>query len=242
MDKETVVCLGASTIAGKGTFNVIKELEARPQNNHFTFINIGVGGDLAYNGLQRLPNVIAKNPDRVIILIGGNDILATVFPNVKKYFTLWKKLPQQPSKEWFYENLLEIVKTLKEKTVAKIAVCSLTEVGEAPDSKNPAQREMNILYKEYAEIIKQICKDEHINYIPLYEKLHQQIQVSPGKSFTTFSFLAFYRDYIFKEFILRKNFDQISQENGWKFHIEGVHLNTRGGKIFADAVQQFLDK
>lgn len=242
MDKDVVVCMGSSTVAGKGIFNLFKELEKRPQNNHYKFINMGVGGDLAYNGLQRLPKVIAESPKRVIILIGGNDILATVFPNVKKYFTLWKKLPQEPSKEWFHENVLKTVKTLKEKTSAKIAVCSLAEVGEDPNSKNPSQRQMNILCKEYAEIIRKICKEEQVSYIPLYENLHEQILHSPGKSFTRFSFLAFYRDYIFKEFILRKSFDQIAQENGWKFHIDGVHLNTRGGQILTDAIQQFLDK
>lgn len=41
--------------------------------------------------------------------------------------------------------------------------------------------------------------------------------------------------------ILRRSFDEISRSNGWEFHIDGIHLNTRGGRILAEAVQRFLD-
>jgi hypothetical protein len=30
--------------------------------------------------------------------------------------------------------------------------------------------------------------------------------------------------------------------NGWRFHTDGVHLNSRGGMIVADLVQEFIDK
>jgi hypothetical protein len=29
--------------------------------------------------------------------------------------------------------------------------------------------------------------------------------------------------------------------NGWVFHTDGIHLNSRGGAILVDVVQQFLD-
>jgi lysophospholipase L1-like esterase len=240
--EKTVVCLGSSTTAAKGTYNWISELEKRPQNKKFTFINMGIGGDLAYNGLKRIPKVIEQHPNRIIILIGGNDILATVFPNVKKFFSLWKKLPHEPSLEWFTENLETISKQLKEKTSAKIAICSLPEVGENPYSKNPIQQKLNALYTEYAERIKKICQEQHLTYIPLYEELHKQILTSPQKDFTKFSFLSFYRDYLFREFLLRKSFDEISEMNGWRYHIDGVHLNTNGGKILVELVQKELNE
>ena len=41
--------------------------------------------------------------------------------------------------------------------------------------------------------------------------------------------------------ILRQSFDQISRVNGWQVHIDGIHLNTNGGRILTEAVQQFLD-
>jgi hypothetical protein len=30
--------------------------------------------------------------------------------------------------------------------------------------------------------------------------------------------------------------------NGWNFHTDGVHLNSRAGTIVADLVQAFLDE
>ena len=29
--------------------------------------------------------------------------------------------------------------------------------------------------------------------------------------------------------------------NGWEFHIDGIHLNSKGGRILVEVVQQFLD-
>jgi lysophospholipase L1-like esterase len=41
--------------------------------------------------------------------------------------------------------------------------------------------------------------------------------------------------------ILRRSFDEISRINGWEFHIDGIHLNSKGGRMLAEAVQEFLN-
>ena|ERR1700690_558495 len=129
MSEKVVACLGSSTVASKGTFKWIDELEKRPQNKGFRFVNLGVGGDLAYNALQRLPSVVACRPDKVIIIIGGNDVLASVFKNVRGFFSGWKRLPSEPSPEWFRENLQAMVRSLKQETSAKIALTSQKTFG-----------------------------------------------------------------------------------------------------------------
>ena len=48
LPRETVVCLGSSTTASKGTYKWIDELVKRPQNERFRFVNLGVGGDLSF--------------------------------------------------------------------------------------------------------------------------------------------------------------------------------------------------
>ena len=55
-----------------------------------------------------------------------------------------------------------------------------------------------------------------------------------------FRFLPIYRD-TFRHFVLRKTSDDVGAANGWKFHVDGVHLNRRGGMILAGLVQDFLD-
>ncbi len=210
-------CLGASITAAKGSFNWIGELEQRPQNQQFRFSNLGVGGDLAYSALQRLGSVVACHPDKVIIILGHNDIVTLVFKNVRRIFGRWKHLPSDPSPEWYRENLQTIVRRLKEETSATIALTSLSQMGEDPESANPVQRELNLRFQQYSEIIKKVARQENVSYIPFYERFHEQIVASPGRAFTAFRFLPFYLD-AFRLLVLRRSLDKVAQKNGWRFH------------------------
>jgi hypothetical protein len=68
-----------------------------------------------------------------------------------------------------------------------------------------------------------------------------QIQASSGRAFTCFRFLSFYRD-AFRVLILHKSPDEVAQMNGWRFHTDGVHLNSRSGMIVADLVPEFIEQ
>jgi hypothetical protein len=48
--------------------------------------------------------------------------------------------------------------------------------------------------------------------------------------------LSIYGD-TFRYLVLRKTSDEIGAANGWKFHVDGVHLNRCGGMIPAGLVQ-----
>jgi lysophospholipase L1-like esterase len=239
---ETVACVGSSTTASKGTYRWIAELESRPQNNRFRFVNLGVGGDLSFNVVRRLGRVLAAQPDRVIILIGTNDILASVFPNFRRFVRLWKGLSAEPTVQRFEENLELITRRLRQATQARIALCSLAPVGEDPHSIDPVQSRLNDLCAAYNGAIREVSSREGTEYIGLYEAFQEQLACSKSANpFTRFSFPAFYRDYVVREMILRRSFDEIARINGWEFHIDGIHLNTRGGRILTEAVQRFLD-
>lgn len=236
-----VACLGSSSTAGKGqAFNWIHELQRRLNKRRFVFRNFGVGGDLSYNALQRLPRVIATRPYKVVILIGGNDVLALVFKKLRMFFRITKRLPQDPSPAWFRENLQQIVRRLKTETSASVGLCSLPPIGEEPASTNTCQSELNRYLKEFSAIIRDIAVEESIEYIALYEALGAEITKSPGRAFKEFRFLPFYRD-AFRTVLLRKSPDEVARVNGWQFHTDGVHLNRRSGLIVVDLVQEFLE-
>jgi lysophospholipase L1-like esterase len=239
---ETVACVGSSTIASKGTYRWIAELESRPQNGRFRFVNLGVGGDLSFNIVRRLPRVIAIQPDRVIILIGTNDIPASVFPNFRRIVRLWKGLPDEPTTQRFRDNLSLITRTLRQETGARIALSSLAPVGEDPHSVDAVQSRLNDLYAAYNGAIREVSSRERTDYIGFDEAFRDELERSKtAKPFTRFSFPSFYRNYLVREMILRRSFDEISRGNRWEFHIDGIHLNTRGGRILTEAVQRFLD-
>jgi lysophospholipase L1-like esterase len=234
--------MGSSTTASKGTYRWISELESRTQNSRFRFVNFGVGGDLSFNIVRRLGPVITIQPDRVIILIGTNDILASVFPNFRRIVRVWKGLPQEPTVQRFQENLSLITRRLRQETDARIALSSLAPVGEDPHSQDAVQSRLNDLCAAYNGVIREVSSREGTEYIEFYEAFRDQLErAQTVKPFTRFSFASFYRDYLVREMILRRSFDEISRTNGWEFHIDGIHLNTRGGRILTEAVQRFLD-
>ena len=92
--RKIVACLGSSSTAGKGqAFDWMAELRRRPGNGQFEFRNFGVGGDLAYNALQRLPDVLACRPGKVIVWVGGNDVLTLASRKVRRFFTFGSVCP-----------------------------------------------------------------------------------------------------------------------------------------------------
>jgi lysophospholipase L1-like esterase len=239
---ETIACLGSSTTASRGTYNWIDELQKRPQNGRFQFINLGVGGDLSFNTVRCLDRVITLRPERAIILIGANDILATVFPNFRRFVRLSKRFSGEPSAAGFEANLNVIVRNLQRGANSRIGLSSLAPLGEHLDSRHPVQARLNELVITYNGIIRDVASTERTDYIPFWESFENQlVRAGAAKPLTHFSFASFYRDYVVREMVLRQSFDQISRSNGWQFHIDGIHLNTRGGRILTEAVQRFLD-
>lgn len=71
---QTIVAFGDSLTFGKGaggaqyTYPVLLA-----QMSGKTVINLGLSGDTAANAPTRLPQVLAANPDMVLIAFGGND-------------------------------------------------------------------------------------------------------------------------------------------------------------------------
>jgi lysophospholipase L1-like esterase len=239
---ETVACLGSSTTASRGTYKWIDELEKRSQNSRFRFVNLGVGGDLSFNTVRHLDRVIASRPDRVIVLVGTNDVLATFFPNFRRFVRAWKRLSEEPSPARFEENLAIIVRRLRREANARVGLSSLAPLGEEPRSSHPVQARLNDLIATYNGIIREAASMGSTHYIPFYEAFQERLaRTTATKPFTRFSFASLYRDYLWREMIMRQSFDEISRSNGWEFHIDGIHLNTKGGRILTETVQQFLD-
>jgi lysophospholipase L1-like esterase len=237
----TVACLGSSSTAGRGqAFDWIGELELRPRNHELDFRNFGAGGDLADDVLLHVPDVIAAAPDKVIVWVGGNDVLASVSPKARRLLSLMKHRTEAPTPFSFHENLSAIVRRLKMGTEAQVALCSLAPIGEDPEPLNGFQLELNRCVAEYSAIVAHVARAEHCAYIPVGEALAARIADEPGRAYCAFSLLPFYRD-AFRALVLGQSAGQIGDRNGWRYHSDGVHLNDRAGIIAADLMQRFLE-
>lgn len=237
--RETIACIGSSSTAGKGqAFDWIGELARRPANQRYDFRNFGVGGDMACDALNRVDSVLSIRPDRVIVWVGGNDALALVSPKARRVFRIMKLALRAPSRTRFEECLSAIVRRARSAR-ARVALCSLAPIGESLSPDQPFQAALNSSIRNLSAKIQQIAHAQDADYIPIFEAFQATTAAAPGKAFTEFRLLPLYRD-AFRTMVLRMTPDDVGITNGWKFHSDGIHLNSRGGMIAAELIQSYL--
>jgi lysophospholipase L1-like esterase len=236
---KTVVCFGASLTAGTVSFDYLQLLSARPSLADFRFVNHGVNGDLAWNGLQRLDAVVADKPDFVTILIGTNDVNATMSERNLVRYRSFNHLPTEPTLAWYEENLLKIVRKLKRETKARLVLLSLAVIGE--DLEHEANRKVNL----YNEVVRRVAKLENIDYLPFHERmlayLHEheadRARLPPRLEYrdglhNTGNALALHTTGL--------SWDEVSRRNGLLVLTDGLHLNGVGAGMVADLIEAWL--
>lgn len=169
-----VVLLGMSFISQKKTKVIffgdsITELGVKPggyvtrvdsmcraegKSAGFEFAGAGVSGNKVYDLYLRMEeDVLAKNPDVVVIYVGVNDV--------------WHKtlLGTGTDPDKFEKFYTAILKKLKEKNI-KAVLCTPAVVGEKNDMSNPLDGDLN----RYSNIIRDIAKKNNLPLIDLRKK------------------------------------------------------------------------
>jgi len=234
-NKHIVVCLGASMVLGQVSYNFVNLLDQRMAEGGFQFINAGVAGDHAYNVLMRLDSVIDYQPDFVIILVGTNDVTATLGSTLARISRLARRFPQLPSAEFYKYNMLRIINTLKERTSAKIALVSLPVLGEDLESMP------NHLIRDYNAMLKDIADEEQVSYLAVYELQEEylgKVQQGSGRPYESGGMLSIKA--LARHYLLRQSFDEISRKHHFVLLTDGIHMNSRGATFIADEIEAFL--
>ena len=234
-NKKKIVFLGASITQGKISKSFVKILKDRLGTKQYKFVNRGVAGFEAYNVLNNLDKAVKASPDFVIILVGTNDILSSLNPELAKVSRKLKKIPHEPTLHFYSLHITSIIKRLKHETRAKIAVASLPVIGEDLTSVE------NKTVDEYNRELKKITETEGITYLPVHERqkkyLMDKIQ-GRGKDSTNSTKMAFKA--LFLHYLLFMSFDNISKRNGFLLLTDGIHQNSLGAKIIADEIEKFI--
>jgi lysophospholipase L1-like esterase len=236
---QTVVCFGASLTAGTVSFNYLELLGAKPALADFRFINHGIDGDLAWNGLQRLDRVVAERPDFVTILIGTNDVNATMSERNRARYRTFNHLPTEATLEWYELNLEAIVQRLKQETRAQLALLSLAVIGE--DLEHEANHKVVL----YNDAIRRIAQQEAIAYLSLHERMLAYLREHEGERAGLPPQLV-YRDglhTIGNAMALHASglsWDEVSRRNGLLVLTDGLHLNSVGAGMIADLIEAWL--
>lgn len=155
MQKKKVIFFGDSiTEAGvKPGGYVVKVGEIAAKENvgsSYEFIGAGIGGNKVYDLFLRMESdVLAKNPDVVVIYIGVNDV--------------WHKRSHGTGTDAdkFEKFYGAIVNKLKEKNI-KVVLCTPAAIGEKTDFSNELDGDLN----RYSNIIRELAKT---NSLPLVD-------------------------------------------------------------------------
>ena len=156
--KKRIVFFGDSiTQAGvqpKGYITRIGEkIAAKGLKDQYELVGAGIGGNKVYDLYLRMEeDVLAKNPDIVVIWVGVNDVW-----HKRTYGT-----GTDPDKfEKFYHA---IIKKLKAKNIT-VYICTPAAIGEKTDHSNELDGDLN----QYSKIIRDIAKKNNCPLIDLRE-------------------------------------------------------------------------
>lgn len=87
-------------------------------------------------------------------------------------------------------------------------------LGEAPDSPDPVQKQLNVLVDQYSRVVERIADEERAGYVPLYERIHAELVAAPGSALTELKFLPMYGDAI-RTVVLHQDLDALGRERGY---------------------------
>jgi len=139
--------------AGKGGYiDLIQEkINAKGIQNDWEVVGAGIGGNKVYDLYLRMEDdVLAKNPDVVVIYIGINDV--------------WHKASSGTGtdKDKFERFYIAIIKKLQAKNI-KVYVCTPSVIGELKDSRNQQDGDLNA----YGDVIRNLAKTNNCTLIDL---------------------------------------------------------------------------
>jgi lysophospholipase L1-like esterase len=228
-----IVCAGDSITRGQVGGNYVKDLMRRLGPTGFQFVNAGVNGNLAWNVLSRLDEVIACRPDAVTLLIGTNDINATFSPRTEAGYRRRQHIGQTPTLGWYRECLDAILERLRLETDAQVAVLDLPPLGEDLNS------EMNRRVDAYNAALREVADEHHVPSLPLHARLVKLIPNDHRPPPYTGSTAVIVKGAL-SHVVLRRSFDDIGRRNGLSILTDHIHLTERGAAVIADLIDEFL--
>ena len=235
LNRNIVICVGDSITHGQISQNYVKMLKDKLGEN-YEFINAGLNSHLAWNVLERLDEIIKCKPTIVTILIGTNDVNAKLTKKNEKDYIKRMKLPQEPDHKWFCITIQKIIKRLKKETNAQIAVLTLPTIGE--------DLEVSFFDKttQYSQSIIEIAQKLGVKSLPLHATMVNHLENDPSKP--TFPYEKghiYLLSSVIQHYFLRRSWDTIATNAGFKLHRDYLHMNTKGAMMIADLIEGYIN-
>ena len=156
VQKTKIIFFGDSiTQAGVNKGGYIDRVQSfinqRALQQKYELAGAGIGGNKVYDLYLRMEDdVLAKNPQTVVVYVGINDVWHKTSSGTGTDLDKYEK---------FY---VAIIKKLQAKNI-KVAVCTPTVIGEKKDNANPQDKDLNT----YSEVIRRLAAAHNCTLIDL---------------------------------------------------------------------------
>ena len=232
--KTLVVCAGDSITQGSASANYVDLLKQRWTPRGFAFVNAGVNGNLAWNVLRRLDEIMACRPDVVTLLIGTNDVNATFNDTWRATYRKEQSLPRDPDLGWYRENVGSILDRISRESSARVIVLEIPMLGEDLGSL------MNHRVDDYNNVLRTLAAEHGAPCLPLHDRLASLLPTDSAAPAYRGDRMFIARS-ILGHLALRRSWNEVSRRNGLTLLTDHIHLNDRAAAVVADLISESLD-
>lgn len=231
---KTLVCFGDSITEGVIGASYVELLRAGLPGTQV--VNAGVNGDTVVHLLRRVErDVIALDPDVVVIMVGLND-LTTVYGlrSSKAYYHALKNLHSAIRPARFIRAYRQLIARLRERTSAQIALCTITTVGEDP--ADPVQT----LVDGYSTIIRALAQQERLPLIDVRAAFLRAMAADPraGRPYRIWVPVG---DWLAIG-VGRASYAALAERRGYRLLCDGAHLAGPGAALVAGTMLPVIEQ
>lgn len=219
-DKPVLVCLGDSLTHGRVGADWVADLRAKHPDWHIH--NAGINGQVAWELTQRVDEVLALKPAAVVVLIGCNDVMASLSAEDGERYRRDNELPQVPDLAWYRESLATLLGRLEGVPTAVMTLAPLGEDG--VDHVAP-----------YNEVIRDLAP----RVLPLDERLAAIARPGPGHILGPKRRHVVYQALV-RHYLLLRSWDQVAEDRGAWLLVDGIHFADRAAAVVAQLVEDFF--
>jgi isoamyl acetate esterase len=236
-----VVFFGDSLTEGTNGASYLRVLAERVRAEQalgaVELVNAGVGGDTVVNLLRRMERaVVAQAPDWVVVFIGCNDCMTwqvrrSLLPAgvaSRRYFRRHKDVREALSPARFRDGLRMLVDALRERSAARIALCTPATIGESLTAR-PWRR-----LDRYAEVVRFVASERGCDLIDVHAAFAEALASLPPRP--RLAPLLGLR----ARALPPADFEAIARARGYRLVYDGLHLTRAGADLVAATMFTWL--
>ena len=229
---ETIVCFGDSLTEGALGASYVELLRGRLPDARI--VNAGINGDTTLNLLRRLRRDVAPHrPDRVIVLVGLND-LASAYgePLSRGYYHTVKRVHMRLTPARFARAYRRLIAELRAQTGARLALCTLTTVSEQPEDPS------HVYMDAYSTVVRALAAQERIDLIDVRAAFLAAIRQEPREGPLYHLWVPLLDTLAIRA--RRQTVDTLSAARGYRLLCDGAHLSSAGAALVAACMLEYL--